>query len=179
MGTRGTIILALLVVVGVAYLLSESPPPEERPPQATLLGEPRVLDPTQPVTPLLEFEPSEIVQVVLVRDGRRLVATRAGDGWSGVGSAGRIADFLDNLKGLAVLMQIEAGPDDLSLYGLDPPWASIELARSTGEPLVILLGDRNPAATGAYVRIGRAGKVVLAGALIVWEFDKAFKAMAG
>jgi hypothetical protein len=48
-----------------------------------------------------------------------------------------------------------------------------------GQQLVLLIGDRNPAATSVYVRVGEDGPVSIAGALLVREFDTAFAAITG
>ncbi|MBI4517615.1 MAG: DUF4340 domain-containing protein [Deltaproteobacteria bacterium] len=178
-GGRGTLVLALLVAAGAAVLLLEPPPPPERPQPPDLLGEPKAVDPTQQAPPLLSFTAREITRVVLTRQGRRLEAVRAGEGWSGAERANAIPDFLDNLSQLGELMRLDDSPAALRDYGLESPQAEIELHPASGAPLVIVLGDRNPAATAAYVRIGRSGHVALAGALIVWEFDKAYRALGG
>ncbi|HUI24635.1 MAG TPA: DUF4340 domain-containing protein [Candidatus Kryptonia bacterium] len=178
MGVRGTLVLALLVACGAAYLWLEGPPPEARP-QDELFSGGTGAEPTQPIRPLLEFAPEEITRITLTRDGKSLVAQLENGTWPQTTPPDVIADFLHNLTGLAELMRIEAGTDELHHYGLEPPQAEIELTRRDGVPLVLLLGEHNPAATGAYVRIGRDGPVVLAGALVVWEFDKAFKALGG
>ena len=178
MGLRGTLVLALLVVLGVAYLWVEGPPPTSPQPDP-LFGSAAGVEPTHPITRLLEFSPEEITQITLARAGKQLSAQRTGQSWTETTPPGAIADFLHNLTGLGELMRLDASPDDLLHYGLDPPQAEVELARQSGPPLVLLIGDRNPPATCAYVRIGRTGPVVLAGALVVWEFDKAFKALGG
>jgi hypothetical protein len=179
MSGRATIILALLVVLGAAILVYEGPPAPERPQPQTVLGEPVRVDPTRTTVPLLNFTPAGITQVVLISEGKRLTATRQGDQWPGTRPAGAIADFLNSLAGLGELMRLETGPGALREYGLDPAQAEIELHRSNDEPLVVLLGDNSPASTGTYVRIGRTGHPALAGALIRWEFEKAFRAMGG
>ncbi|MBI3387377.1 MAG: hypothetical protein HY027_06515 [Deltaproteobacteria bacterium] len=180
MGARGTIALALLVALGAAWLVYEGAPPDDpRASAGTLLGEPREIDPNNPTARLVNFIPADIQMVTLVRGGKRLITTRIGTIWSGAPTPNLIPDFLDSLAQLGELMCLEAGPAQLHEYGLDSPQGEIELRPITGEPVLVLLGDRNPPATGAYVRIGRSGDVVLAGALILWEFDKAFKALGG
>ena len=178
MGVRGTLVLALLVAIGAGYLWFEGPPPQGRQPDE-LLGGGAAAEPTKPAAPLLEFAPEDITRITLTRTGKSLVAQPENGSWPVTTPPGAIADFLHNLTGLAELMRIEAGPDELRHYGLEPPQAEIELDRRAGTPLVLLLGEHNPSATGAYVRIGRDGPVVLAGALVVWEFDKAYRALAG
>jgi len=179
MGIKATVVLGLLVIIGVAILLYEGPPAKERPQEETLLGEPIRVDPTRPVKHLLEFAPESVIEVTLTNEGKRLTAKRQDNQWPATKPPGAIPDFLNTLTGLGELMTLEAGSEALKDYGLDPPQAEIELQRSGGDPLVVLLGDNSPASTGTYVRIGRNGHAALAGALIRWEFDKAFRALGG
>ena len=178
MGARGTLVLALLVVVIGAYLwLEDAAPPEAGRSTDTLLGEPRVV-PNQPVRHLIDFQPADVVAIRLDRDGTTRDTQRSGDTWSKTAKPAAIKDFLTNLAQLAVLMDIPAGATSLRDYGLEPPRSVLQLqisGRST--PLVLQIGDRNPSVTGVYVRLGEDGPVVLAGALVAWEFDKAFRAL--
>jgi hypothetical protein len=41
---------------------------------------------------------------------------------------------------------------------------------------VLLVGARNPPATGVYVRVGADGPVVLTGALLLWDLEKVERA---
>jgi hypothetical protein len=179
MGARGTLILALLVVIVGAYLwLEEVPPPEAGRSTGTLLGQPGAGDPNQPVRHILDVRPAEVVAIRLERDGTTRATQRSGNTWSNAANPAAINDFLENMVPLAVLMDIPADAADLRLYGLDPPRSVLQLqvsGRST--PLVLQIGNRNPSVTGVYVRLGEDGPVVLAGALVAWEFDKAFRAL--
>jgi hypothetical protein len=179
MGIRGTLVLALLVVIGAGILLYEGEPAGPGRRSQDPLGEPAAAGLPVKVPPLLSFEPADITEVVLRSDGHEKVAKRQGGKWPETTPAGAVADFLHNLSGLGELMRLDTSPDQLRECGLAPPQGEIELHRENGEPLVLLLGERNPAATGAYVRVGRNGHVALAGALILWEFDKAYKALGG
>ncbi|HVN86861.1 MAG TPA: DUF4340 domain-containing protein [Candidatus Binatia bacterium] len=176
MRTRGTVLLLLLVVAGGAWLWFEGPSPDAHQ-QDPLLGGESNREPTQPTAPLLEFAPDDVTQITLTRDKVQRVARKLGGKWPDTIPPGALADFLHNLTGLAELMRLELGPSEMEPYGLDPPQAEIELTRNSGPPLLLLIGNHNPSATGAYVRIGRTGPVILAGALVVWEFDKAFRAL--
>jgi hypothetical protein len=181
MGWRGTAVLALLIVVAGAFVWFEEIPPEQfGRPTENLLGEPRAVDPNQPVRRLLEFQAADVVSVRLERGGEARETERAGTTWKMASHSGAIDDFLHNLSGLGVLMDIPAGPAELRDYGLAPPQGVLRLRiRGQQAPLVLLIGDRNPPVTGVYVRIGEDGPVVLAGALVAWEFDKAFRALGG
>ncbi len=180
MGWRGTAILALLTLMVGAYLWFEERPAEEagRPP--TLLGEPESADPNKPIRHLLDFKPADVIGVRLEHGGQTREAQRADAAWRDVTPPGAIDDFVHNLAELGVLMDIPAGPADLKDYGLQPPQSVLHL-RLGGDapPLVLQIGDRNPAVTGVYVRLGDDGPVLLAGALAAWEFDKAFRALGG
>ena len=179
MGGRGTLILALLILVcgALVWFEEERRDGSARPPE-TLLGEPRGVDPNQPVRHLIEFTPAAIVSVRLEHDGTVREAERAGETWPATSNPGAIADFLQNLSQLAILMDIPAGEGDLRDYGLNPPQSVIRLqVRGQTKPLILQVGDRNPSVTGVYVRLGENGPVLLAGALVAWEFDKAFRAL--
>jgi hypothetical protein len=178
MGARGTLILALLVVVVGAYLWLEHAPPETQRSNETLLGEPRAADPHQPLRHLVDFQPADVVAVQLQRDGATRQTERSGDTWSKTANPAAIKDFLQNLLQLGVLMDIPTGAGELRDYGLAPPRSVLQL-RIGGRPtpLTLQIGDRNPSVTGVYVRLGADGPVVLAGALVEWEFDKAFRAL--
>jgi hypothetical protein len=178
MGKRGTLILALLVVLVGTYVWFEERPQESGQPTESLLGEPKGADPNQPVHHLLDFQPADVVGVQLERDGMTRATSRSGETWTAASNPGAINDFLKNLAQLSVLMDIPAGAAELRDYGLAPPQGVMRLqTRGQTEPLVLQMGNRNPSVTGAYARIGKDGPVVLAGALLVWEFDKAFQAL--
>jgi hypothetical protein len=177
MGVRGTVILALMVLAAAAVLLLEGPPPGERPESPNLLGEPLVVDPTEVPIALIRFAPEEVERVTLVQRGKRFSTTRAQGTWTGTKLPRVIDDFLDSLTQLAELGRLESDPASLRDYGLNPPQGEIELHLRAGDPLLVQIGDHTPAATGAYVRIGRQGHTAVAGALIIWEFEKALKAV--
>jgi hypothetical protein len=179
MGVRGTLVLALLVVIGAGILLYEgaASPPDPRSPDAR--GEPLTTEDAKVVPPLVRFHPDDVDEIILRSDGHQVTARREGGTWPPTTPVGAVADFLENLSAIGELMRLDGSPDQLRECGLDPPQGEIEIHRASGAPLVLLLGERNPAATGAYVRVGRNGHVALAGALILWEFDKAYKALGG
>lgn len=178
MGWRGTVVLAVLIAAVGAYVWFEAGPPEQPLlPADTLLGEPRMVDPNQVIRHLLDFEPADVTGVRLERDGVVRASERANDTWTATSNPGAVNDFLQNLAQLAVVMDIPAGPTELQEYGLQPPHSVVRLQTREPQPLVLLIGDRNPSVTGAYARIGEQGPVVLAGALVLWEFDKAFRAL--
>jgi len=176
MGWRGTVILALLVVAVGAYVWFDQTPLEDFPGSELAPAAPRQA--TTPVRQLLEFSPSDVEAVRVERDGQARDAQRAGDTWSRPDVASRLDDFLHNLTTLGILMDIPAEGGNLKEFGLQPPGTVLTLRlRGRAQPLVVQIGDRNPATTGVYVRVAD-GPVVLAGALAAWEVDKAFAALA-
>jgi len=178
MGWRGTATLLLLLVVVAGYLWFEEAPPKEPEPPPTLLGEPRRVDPS-PAQPLLKIEPSAVVAIQIARQGTTRHTERTGGSWQGAADPRSMDDFLVNVTGLGALMEIPAEPGDLKDYGLAPPRSVLELRlRDQPAPVVVQIGDRNPATTGVYVRLDESGPVFLAGALMAWEIDKAFNALA-
>ena len=176
MGWRGTALLAFLLVVAGAYLWFEESPPEQ--PAPPLWGAPQPREPTKAIPRLLDFKPADVVAVELERDGEVRKTARQQESWQASVDPRSIDDFLSNLGGLGVLAEIPAGAGELKDYGLAPPKSVLRLRlRDHTAPLVLLIGDHNPATTGVYVRLDESGPVLLAGALVAWEFDKAFKAL--
>jgi len=176
MGWRSTAALAATAVVLGIYLWFEKPPGTGAPRSADMLGEPR-RQPTAPVQPLLKFTPAEVTGIRLEHGGRTVEAERRGGGWRNTEPPGAIDDFLHNLEQLAILSEIPATAGDLKDFGLLPAQSILQLRVGDRKPLVLQIGDRNPATTGVYVRVGD-GPVVLAGALVEWEIEKAFRALS-
>jgi hypothetical protein len=173
MGRRGTIVLLVLVAAIAGYLWFEEPPREE--PAAaspTLLGEPRLRDPNS-IVPLVVFPPDGVTRLRIAHSGGRFDAERREGRWSGASSGAAIDVFLRNLTELGRLMEIPAQEGQLKDYGLAAPEAVIEInLAERPAPLTVEVGRANPAGTGVYARVDRAGPVILAGALLTWEIDK-------
>jgi hypothetical protein len=67
----------------------------------------------------------------------------------------------------------------LADYGLDSPRSVLELSLAAqSNPLVLEVGNQNPATTGIYARVDRDGPVLLAGSLLSWEIDKLLRSEA-
>jgi hypothetical protein len=178
MGWRGTAALVVIAVVLGIYLWVEEPPGANAPRSAGIdILEAPQRAPTTPAQPLLKFTPAEVTGIRLEHDGRTVEAERGPGGWRSTDPPGAIDDFLHNLEQLAVLSKIPATANDLKDFGLEPAQSILQLRVRGREPLVLQIGDRNPATTGVYVRVGD-GPVVLAGALVEWEFEKAFRALS-
>lgn len=172
MGWRGT--AALLVALGIAAfaLYRDANAGRSARSWRAVFEEARETPPADQVTHLLAFDPKAVTALTLRQDGRQWRAERTADGWSGAGRATDMDEFLHDLQELAVILPIDVGPDTLREHGLAPPQASVELVRSAGPPITLLIGDRNPPGTGVYVRVGSEGPVVLTGALLLWDLEK-------
>ncbi len=179
MGWRVTLALSVAVAIALAVLWIDLRATRTSTADWGFLGEPRGEAPGEKIKRLLEFDPTAITAIHLMRERDTLHVERTNGTWSGGVDPRLLDDFLRNLKDMAEIapLQVEAG--ELKDYGLDPPHGMIELERTGGPPVVVLLGQHNPAATGAYVQLGKNGPVVLTGALMLWEFDKAVKALGG
>lgn len=178
MGWRGTALLALVIVVVGAYFWFEETPPDHPGAPRALFGEPPPKEPSKPVQQLLDFKPADVIGVQLEHDGETRQIERSEGNWQVKADSRAVDDFLGDLAQLGVLTEIAAGAGELKDYGLEPPKSVLRLRlRGHAVPLVLQIGNHNPATTGVYVRIGESGPVALAGALVAWEFDKAFRAL--
>lgn len=180
MGWRGTVVLLGIVLVTGGYLWLAGPPETEPPADPpTLLGEPRLYDPSEFVA-LLPVQPAEVVAVRIRHGDKRLSARRDGDRWQSTPAHAPIGEFLRSLGELGRVMEIPVARDSLGDYGFDRPQSVIELT-ATGQPapVIVQVGNQNPAGTGVYVRISDEEPVILAGALVSWELDKLFRKLAG
>lgn len=172
MGWRGTLILAVLVAAAALYLYRDVNAGRSDGSWGALFEEPRETPPGEQITHLLSFDAASVAAITLRRGDQQWRAERTGKGWSGAGENTDMNDFLHDLGDLAEIMPIEIGPDTLREHGLEPPQASLELTRTSQPPIVLLIGNRNPPATGVYVRVGADGPVVLTGALLLWDLEK-------
>ena len=176
MGWRGTAVLLVLVIGAALYLYEDVNADRRERSWRAIFEEPREAPPGELVTHLLAFDPKTVTAITVRRGAAQWRAERTGDGWSGAGRATDMDDFLHDLVDLSEIMPIEVGPDTLREHGLEPPQASVELTRTGAPPIVLLVGARNPPATGVYVRVGADGRVVLTGALLLWDLEKVERA---
>lgn len=178
MGWRGTLVLAVALLAALLYLYRDLVAVGPELSWETVIEGPRGAPPGEQITHLLTFDPATVTAVRLQRGDQEWRAVRSNGGWSGVEHSGDIDDFLANLLGLAEIMPLEVPADELRDHGLDPPEVVVELQRGSQPPLVLLLGRRNPPATGVYAQVGPGGRVVLTGALALWELDKVIRALS-
>jgi hypothetical protein len=178
MGWRGTAVLAVALLGAAVYLYRDVTGQHPDASWQHLLEEPRPAAPGTQIKRLLAFDPGAATSVRLRRGDEVWTAQRTGNAWQGAARPSDVDDFLHALQELAEILPIEAAKNELHAHGLDPPASVVEVERSDGPPLVLLIGHRNPPATGVYVQIGSDGPVVLTGALLLWEFDKATRSFA-
>jgi hypothetical protein len=161
------------VVFGAAFLLYHDVNAGRRERSwGAIFEEPRDTPPGEQVKRLLSVDPATVTAITVRRGDQQWRAERTADGWTGAGRATDMDDFLHDLVERSEIMPIGVGPDTLREHGLAPPQASVELTRTGAPPIVLLVGARNPPATGVYVRVGADGPVAVTGALLLWDLEK-------
>ncbi len=150
MTVRGTVGLAVVLAILIAYLRLSAPAPGPG------------VDTTARLTPPLDAA----TRIVLEGGGRRIEITRDEGRWS----APSAPDFLAALASLQVLAVIEdAQPES---YGFAPDATQLRVDEGTSALVEIEVGATNPAETGVYVRRVGQRPVLLVGALLRWELEK-------
>lgn len=177
MGWRGTLVLALALLVAGLCLYRELAGERGALSWQSVLEGPRGAPPGEQITHLLSFDPSTVTAVRLRRGDQEWRTERRAGGWSAAAQSRDVDDFLANLLELAEIMPIDVSPDELGDQGLAPPAGVVELQRRDQPPVVLFLGRHNPPATGVYAQLGPGGRIVLTGALALWELDKAIRAL--
>lgn len=174
---RGTLALLIAFAVAAAWLYRDVTGGRPDTSWRTIFAEPQPSQPGSEFKRLLAFDPAAVTAITVQRGERTLHTERGADGWSGTKNGEPIDDFLRGLSELAEILPIDVGADGLADHGLAPPTAVVELTRRDGAPLVLLVGGRNPPATGVYAQVGRGGPVALTGALLIWDLEKAERAL--
>jgi hypothetical protein len=151
MTIRGTLGLAVLLALLVAYLVA-TPPPAGPERDATALLTPPLDGATR-----IEIAQAGRVTELVRRDGR----------WNVPG----VPDLLDALASLRVLAVIDPGTDPAS-YGFGADAMRLRVSAEGRELVAIEVGAMNPAETGVYVRRSTQRPVLLIGALLRWELEK-------
>lgn len=169
MNNRGTLLLLLAVVaVGALLAIEGGFGSEEEAPG----GRPGPQRQETPATPLMGVGLDEVKSVELTDEGVVVRVDRPASGWKDAEVADAMIDFIGTIGRLGEIQRIQAESAALGDYGLAPARRKIRVERDAGEALELQLGDRNPAGTGLYVRRASGGDVILAGALVEWEFEK-------
>ncbi len=174
---RGTLALLAAFVVAAVWLYRDVTGGNADSSWRTIFAEPEPPPPGADLKRLLHFDPAQVSAISLQRGDNIRHSERTADGWSGTDDGSTIDDLLRGLTELAEIMPIDVGPDALADHGLAPPTATIELTRKDGPPLALFIGARNPPGTAVYAQVGRGGPVVLTGALLLWDFGKAERAL--
>jgi hypothetical protein len=157
--------VVLAVLVGVVVF------PRLAPPAAAPAGR-----------PLVTLTAADVHEVEVTREqsGRKhLRLDRTDKGWDMVSAAGsepippeRVADFLGAITSARVVLDLSDGAEKRADLGFDDPAAEVTLRRTDGEPIRIVVGDRNPTLTGLYVQVFPGGQLSMVGSLLLWEVDK-------
>jgi hypothetical protein len=176
-GWRGTLALGIALLAAAVYLYRDVTTQHPDATWQVLFEEPRPTPPGAGIKHLLDLDPATVTAIRLRHGDEQREVRRSGDNWQGANNRD-VTDFLQALQDLAEIMPLEVAAGDLGAHGLDPPQSIIELERSGAAPLVLLVGGHNPPATAVYVQLGRGGPVVLTGALLLWDLDKATRTFA-
>ena len=151
MTVRGTLGLAVVLGLLVAYLMATPPPAG---PDGD--GGDRLTPPLDAATRIEIAEAGRTIELAF-RDGR----------WNAPG----VPDLLTALESLRVLAVIEPGTD-VDAYGFGADALRLRIAADTQELVAIEVGAMNPAETGVYVRRSGQRPVLLIGSLLRWELEK-------
>lgn len=178
MGWRGTLVLAIAVIAAAVALYVELAAEHSEISWQSVIEGSREAPPAEQIVRLLSFDPASVTALRLQRGDQEWRAVRSGGAWQGVERQSEMDDFVASLRDLAEIMPLDVAPDALDDHGLNPPDGIIEIERGSQPPIVLLLGARNPPATGIYAQVGRGGRVVLTGALARWDFEKAIRALS-
>lgn len=164
-----TILVVLLLLAGAALYYEGFRPQGATPPQETAAA---IEERSKPR--LFEVDAAQVERIVLRANNTQRVSLRQGEEWTGPAPA-LVAEFLRDLSTLRLLSELDAGPDDLKQFGLDPPRGVVELQlRGQAQALQMEIGTRNPSTTGVYVRL-QGSRLGVAGALIEWEIQRLFQ----
>lgn len=176
MGARGTLFLALALAGAVIYAWFDAA--RDSPTNTwQAIFDTRPTPPSELVRRLFDFDPTSVVAVRVRKGDVEVTAVRENGGWAETNRSGAVDDLLEAIADLAEIAMIDVEPEKLAEYGLRPPRSVITLERRELAAIVLLVGDRNPTTTALYAQIGRNGQVVLTGALLLWELDKAMTGM--
>jgi hypothetical protein len=147
---RGTVGLAVVLAMLIAYLRLTAPAPGP------------VADTATRLTPPLDAA----THIVVDGGGRKIEITRNEGRWNAPGAP----DFLAALASLQVLAVIDdAEPES---YGFAPDATHLRVDDGAKALVEIEVGAMNPAETGLYVRRVGQRPVLLVGALLRWELEK-------
>ncbi len=108
---------------------------------------------------LWTVEPKDVEEVIFKRRAETVHLKRAGEGWvlvspvKATGDRGPVSDIVTNLVTAKADREIDPHPANLADFGLDPPAAEVTVkVKGQAEPLVLLLGDKNPTGVWMYAK---------------------------
>jgi hypothetical protein len=160
---RRTVLLAALVLAGVALVLVVPAPVRRTGPE--LARGHRVLG----------IQRGAVQALSVALGGRRFDARRAATGWeidgrpASAGVAGALDDLTDALTGLRAIDVFRTR--DAASYGLDRPRATIDVTTARGRRGLVL-GDLNTAGSAVYARREGDPRILQVGTLVLDEIER-------
>lgn len=131
---------------------------------------------------LLEFRPEDVESLAIAYAGAEIRVQREASGkWQLVAPLRAAADhltvgrILSSLADARVTRTIAEKPsrEELSAFGLDPPWARVSLSLKNGVTLpALLIGAKSPVGHSAYVRREPRPAVLLTSSTLVDDLDQ-------
>ena len=172
---------SLAVVFGAYFLAFVWDPVGERPHL-------REYSPTQ--SRFLPFSRESIQELQLHREGQLVRCLFDGDRWQvvepqgGYATSSLVSSLIESLTMEQETRVVHEAADDLAVYGLRPPRATIILkGRTESDLATVLIGGRNPTSTAVYASKEGSPEVVLLGySAFYYEellFEAATEATAG
>jgi hypothetical protein len=121
----------------------------------------------------------EATAITVIGGGREIRVERYDQRWQVVAPEGVVvpSDLVTALlltlveKREAELIAESPSESDLAAFGVDDPRSEIRVERRSGEPMRVFLGDRNPAGTAVYARMGHSQQVFLLGLSVEFYGD--------
>jgi Domain of unknown function (DUF4340) len=175
--TRAAAIWAVAGVLGAAYALDSTPPPETRPP-----GRMPATAAVPPGRIAYRVDPQTVRSVELHRGAEIVAWERSGPaGWrvikpEGHGVPGGLLDaFVEQLAENGLGERIEGNPAD-DAFGLGQPSFVVVTEAANGQKLTLTVGSRTPTGTAAYARRDEDSSVLLVGRNLVYYADLVFDA---
>jgi hypothetical protein len=117
---------------------------------------------------LFRYRPEDVARFILINPkGERIEVARSGPGWKVVspveapGSEAEIASFMDQIVPGHRNSELE-NVRNLADYGLAKPFATLIIFRAGNiAPDTLLVGDKTPAGSNCYLRLGSSRSVIL------------------
>jgi len=175
MGIRLTIALLVLVVLGAASLWWDD---ESRTLVTAMVTGTALNPPPEEIVALLAIDPAAVATIELRHGDQRRSMRRSNGVWTPAAATRAAETFLLNLGGVGRIGVIDVEDEELGDFGLAPAAKQFALGRMDGTPSVrVDLGKTNPPGTAIYVRLDGTGPIILAGAVLQWEYERLFEAL--